>query len=58
MLSQDEHGLGEKTTPQGENGATRRCHRCSKMKMGAREMKGMGPERTYFIANIELRKGW
>ncbi len=58
MLSQDEHGLGEKTIPQGENGARRRCHRCSKMKMGTREMKGMGLERTFFIEKIELRKGW
>jgi hypothetical protein len=54
MLSQDEHGLGEKTIPQGENGARRRCHRCSKMKMGTREMKGMGLERTFFIEKIEL----
>ncbi len=58
MLSQDEHGLGEKTNPQGENGARRRCHRCSKMKMGTREMKGMGLERRFFIEKIELRKGW
>ncbi|CAK9191661.1 unnamed protein product [Sphagnum troendelagicum] len=56
MLFQDEHGLGEKTIPQGENGARRRCHRCSKMKMGTRE--GMGIERTFFMEKIELRKGW
>ncbi|CAM6019898.1 unnamed protein product [Sphagnum balticum] len=57
MLSQDEHGLGEKTIPQGGNGVGRRCHGCSKMKMGTREMKGMGLERT-FLEKIELRKGW
>jgi hypothetical protein len=58
MLFQDEHGLGEKTIPQGENGARRRYHGCSKMKMGTRDMKGMGPERTFFRDKIKLRKGW